>query len=153
MNKELGAITDQWSKMPRPLIIDSGAAASAIPQEWFQNYAIEETPESKPGCKYTAANGDPITNYGKRTLKAMTPEGEMTRMTMHVCDVTRALASVSSMCRAGNRVVFDEEGSYIEDKSSGKATWLKQEDGVYVLDLDIAPAGYQSDCHVGRQGK
>ena len=47
------------------------------------------------------------------------------------------LASVSRITKAGHRVVFDtaEEGSYIESKASGKKTWLRQEGGVYFLDL------------------
>ena len=73
-------------------------------------------------------------------------------MDMHVCEVKRALGSVSSMCRAGNTVMFDSEGSYILDKQTGSVKWLREEEGVYVLDLDIAPHGHDPIQGFGRQG-
>ena len=39
-----------------------------------------------------------------------------------VADVIEVLASVARICECNNRVVFDEEGSYIEDKQSGRRT-------------------------------
>ena len=36
---------------------------------------------------------------------------------------------------AGNRVIFDSDGSYIENKASGEKTWLKEKGGMYVLRL------------------
>ena len=39
------------------------------------------------------------------------------------------------MAKAGNRVVFDEDGSYIEDKNTGERMWLKEKDGMYMLKL------------------
>ena len=39
-----------------------------------------------------------------------------------VTDVDDALLSVSKVVKAGNRVVFDESGSYIEHKTSGEIT-------------------------------
>ena len=137
--------------MPKPLIVDSGAAASVIPIDWFETYFLQETPETRSGCTRTAANEKPIKNYGQRTLKAATPGGEFTELAMHVCDVNRALGSVSSICRSGNRVVFDDDGSYIENKNTGGMTWLRQE-GVYVLDLEIAPVGYRPERDFTRRG-
>ena len=40
----------------------------------------------------------------------------------------------------GNRVVFDEWGSFIESKESGDRLWLEEHEGVYVLDALVAPA-------------
>ena len=58
-------------------------------------------------------------------------------MKMTVADVNKVLASVANICECGNRVVFDEEGSYIEHKSSGKRTKLHKQNGVYVLQIRI----------------
>ena len=51
-------------------------------------------------------------------------------------------ASVSRINQAGQRVVFDtpEFGSYIEKKKTFAKTWLRQESGVFYLDLWIKPA-------------
>ena len=50
-----------------------------------------------------------------------------------VCDVHRPLMSVKRMCKVGHRVVFDDEESYVENKSREHIT-ITEEDGDYVLD-------------------
>ena len=44
----------------------------------------------------------------------------------------KALGSVSKMVRSGNRVVFETSGSYIG---------LRARDGVFVVDMMVAPPG------------
>ena len=39
------------------------------------------------------------------------------------------------MARAGNRVVFDEDGSYVEDKVTGERMWMRDEGGMYMLKM------------------
>ena len=58
-------------------------------------------------------------------------------MRITVADVSKVLASVSKICECGSRVIFDEEGSYIEDKQSGERTPLHKRNGVYVMDMRI----------------
>ena len=53
--------------------------------------------------------------------------------------MARPLGSVKRICQAGNRVVFDEAGSYIENKNNGEVNWLREEDGNYIMDLWIIP--------------
>ena len=47
----------------------------------------------------------------------------------------KALGSVRRICEAGNRVVFDEEGSYVENKSTKERIAVVKEKGSYVLTL------------------
>ena len=54
-----------------------------------------------------------------------------------MADVSKVLASVSKICECGSRVVFDEAGSYIEDKESGEKTPIHKRNGVYVMDMRI----------------
>ena len=49
--------------------------------------------------------------------------------------VSQALLSVRELTRRNNRVVFDEEGSYIEDKMTGEKMWLKEVNGMYMLKM------------------
>ena len=65
----------------------------------------------------------------------MTDEGAIKKMVVQVCDVNQGLLSVSKATAAGNRVVFDLDGSYIENKTSGERTWLKEKGGMYALRL------------------
>ena len=72
----------------------------------------------------------------------------MRDMSFTVCSVTKALGSVSQMCRAGNKVVFNppwsDEGSYIEHEETGERLWLEEQGGLYVLHAKIAPQNKQS---------
>jgi hypothetical protein len=59
-----------------------------------------------------------------------------------VCDVNKALLSVKKMTSAGNRVVFDDDGSYVEDKRSGERMWMSEEEGMYILKLWVKASGF-----------
>ena len=56
-------------------------------------------------------------------------------MTAQVTDVSKALLSVSKLVSKGCRVVFDEDSSFIENKSSGDWVPLEQRNGMYVLGM------------------
>ena len=42
------------------------------------------------------------------------------------------------MTRNGHRVVFDDDGSYIEDKATGDKSWLYEVNGMYMLKLWVS---------------
>ena len=63
----------------------------------------------------------------------VTCEGQRRNITAQVCEVNKALLSVSRVTKAGNRVVFDDEASYIEDKRTGERIWLQEVGGMYTL--------------------
>ena len=82
----------------------------------------------------------------------MDEKGTMSFMRVQMCDnlnPKKFLASVSRMNQAGHRVVFDnpENGSYLENKTTGVKTWLRQEGGVFYFDLWVSPTSL-----FGRQG-
>ena len=82
----------------------------------------------------------------------MDQNGTLSFMKVQMCDNLHAkqfLASVSRLNQTGHRVVFDDpaSGSYIENKVTGSKTWLRQESGVFYLDLWISP-----ESIFGRQG-
>ena len=60
--------------------------------------------------------------------------------------------SVKTICRNNQRVVFDDEGSYIENKSTGERLKVVEEDGEYVLDIWVN-AGAEKEATFGGQGK
>ena len=72
----------------------------------------------------------------------------------------RTLRVVSSLSRAvskivahRNKVVFDESGSFIEKKRSRERLWMREENGVYVLDVYVAPPdGHKEQMDFRRQG-
>ena len=136
---------DMWQRFNEPLIIDSGAAETVIPLSWAENYEMTESPGSKAGEFYQTADGTPIYNEGQKTLKLMNHLGQARIMTFQCAEVKKALGSVSKICSNGNRVIFDDEGSHIENKESGERLCLEQKNGVYVLDMMIAPQSWKGN--------
>ena len=71
----------------------------------------------------------------------------MRDMRLIVCDVSKALASVSQMYKASHRVVFnppwDPEGSYIQRVDIGECMWLEEHNGLYMLNTKVAPSSRQ----------
>ena len=65
-------------------------------------------------------------------------------MTFQLAAINKPLASVRRMCEAGNRVVFDEEGSYIENKATGRKTKVQKERGFYVLYVKVPKAAEET---------
>ena len=76
-------------------------------------------------------------------------------MTMQVAAVTKPLGSVRAFVKAGNKVVFDSGGSYIENKGNGVRTNIEDRNGAYVFDLWIprTETGNEDRRQGGYQGK
>ena len=53
-------------------------------------------------------------------------EGFARSVTAQVCDVTKPLMSVHKLVKAGHKVVFDENGAYIEHKGTKERIWLQE---------------------------
>ena len=100
---------------------------------------VSPTEASAAGRHYRAANGSVIRNYGQRVVTGRTEEGTLVSMPIQVADVGKVLGSVREMVNHGNRVVFDVDGSYIENKWSKDKLWLREDNGVYVLDMLVTP--------------
>ena len=50
----------EWTPMPQPLVVDSGAAETVIPRIWFPNHQTVESQGSKRGVFYTTADGSTV---------------------------------------------------------------------------------------------
>ena len=72
-------------------------------------------------------------------------------MSMQVCDVTKPLGSVRAMVKAGNRIVFDEGGSYIQHTTSGVKTQIEDKNGAFAFDIWVPRGDEQGNT--GYQGK
>ncbi len=122
------------------IAIDSGAAETVIPHKLVSQHPIMPTRDSQAGLCYASATGQPIPNLGEQRLPLFTNEGSMRGMTFQAAPVSKPLGSVKRICGTGHRVVFDEEGSFIQNKTTGEINWLREEEGNYILDVWIIPA-------------
>ena len=85
--------------------------------------------------EYEVANGVRIPNLGEKQFVGTTVEGISRKLTAQVCDVNKGLLSVHKVVKAGSRVVFDMDGSYIEDKQTGECMNLTERNGMYMLTM------------------
>ena len=74
-------------------------------------------------------------------------------ITMQVADVNRALMSVSRAVNAGNKVVFDEGWSYIEDKRTGLRITIQRRGGLYALESWVRARDEGTSQPFGGQGR
>ena len=70
---------------------------------------------------------------GEKNFVAESEESIQRVINAQVCGVNKALLSVKKVAKTGQQVVFDEDGSCIEDKKTGEKTWFNRKDNVYVL--------------------
>ena len=116
------------------MLVDSGASTTVVNEDMVS--AVNAI-NVKPDVTYQMPDGRIIPHQGEKTFKAVTDEGLVRHMTAQVCDVDKPLLSVSKMVKAGHTVVFDTEGSYIENKSSGVWIPLEERNGLYTLKMWI----------------
>ena len=127
----VGEAQPEWQEIE--FAVDSGATESVINEDMLPAIPLTESEASKRGVKYEVANGVRIPNLGQKQFDGITDDESLRNIKVQVCDVNKALLSVKKVLNAGNRVVFDGEGSYIEDKSTGEKMWLREEGGMYML--------------------
>ena len=118
-------------------MVDSGAAVSAIPPEVASQYPVRNHAAS--GRTYYAANGTQVKDEGMRSPLMRTDEGQMRSVDFSVCNVRRPIISVGKAIEKGQRVVFDSDGSYVEDKASGARTAIEKKNGVFVMRMWVVP--------------
>ena len=117
------------------MTIDSGAIDTCLPKGAAKAFPLKESPMSKAGANYRAANGSPNPNYGERLMNGVTDEWTPFALIAQVADVRTALGSVRSMIQAGNRVIFGTEGCMILNKKTGKEIPMHQRNGGFEIDL------------------
>ena len=86
-------------------------------------------------AKYAAANGSPIKNFGKREIQGLDSSYMPIKLEAQVADVSGALGSVYQICKAGNRICFDDSGGVIVNMQSGRVIPIKQNKGSYEMDI------------------
>ena len=123
------------------IAVDSGACDNVISPDDVPEQTVLESVGSKKGENFYSATGEPIPNLGDIKLPMIMREGTARGMLMRAAPVSKPLASVKKICQAGHTVIFDDEGSFIINKSTGEVNWMREDDGNYMLDAWVPPPG------------
>ena len=127
----------EWEEIE--FAVDSGATETVVNEEMLASIETKENAASKRGVAYEVANGETIPNLGEKKFRGFSSEGQGKDITAQVCDVNKALLSVRKIVAAGNKVIFEHEGAYIEDPA-GRKIWLQEKQGMYMLKLWVKKA-------------
>ncbi len=138
---------DDWGNEILTVTVDSGAAESVIPVDLLPGLPMVDKPAER---RYRAAGGKLLEDKGAKKVTYWGPDGRARSMTFRVAEVNKPLASVKRICDKGNRVIFDGCESRIEHKMTGHCTPIREERGVYVLDVPMADINEEG---FSRQGK
>ena len=128
--------------------MDSGAAESVAPKSMARQFLLTDSPASRAGVFYTAANGGRLDNLGQQEIPVAFANGIRAMTTFQIAEVSRPLMSVAKICELGNRVLFGANGGVIVNLNTGQATPFEKEDGVYVFSMWIPPL---AETPFGRQ--
>ena len=77
-------------------------------------------------------------------------------MRFAVANVIKPLGAVGEICQAGHKVVFDDltpGGSHIESHTTGERVPMRKENGVYVMDVWVAPPSDDQSTFRGQVGR
>ena len=131
---ELQAVKDDGWELVEAAV-DSGATENVMSERVLQSVKTTEGESSRRGVSYEVANGVRIPNLGEKKFVAVSAEGVEKGLTCQICDVNRPLLSVSKIVNAGHKVTFTNAGSWIEDERTGEVMELKEDGGMYTLQM------------------
>ena len=133
MPEGINSVSDEeWEEIE--MVMDSGATESVIGEDMLASVELQEGEAYRRGVRYEVADGNLIPNKGETRFIGVNEEGQERKMTVQVCDVNKALLSVKKVVKAGNRVVFEDEASYVENLTTGERMYMKEQDGgMYTL--------------------
>ena len=117
--------------------IDSGAALTVISSNVASDYPSRQGPKRQ----MRDCQGREVKDLGMKDLEMKSKAGvSFARVT--VASVAKNLLAVSSLVRSGHEVVFQEEGSYIRHRMSGRVQKMREVNGVYEIDIWVKSSGF-----------
>ena len=121
-------------KVKKGLAVDSGAADHVMPVGWLLIFLVVKSIGSIRGLHYVAADGTCIPNVSQQF---MTLDGTRTELLFQTAAINNPLVSVSKLNKAGYKVIFHDNNSYIVHKKTKKVIKMKKEKGVFVINAFV----------------
>ena len=111
---------------------------------------VRQSPWSRAGRGYRAANGTGIKNLGQVDVPFATAEGHRCRIPFQVAQVEQPLLSVAHLTANGNVVELGHTKGSVKNLTTGRTIALERRGGVYILKMFIPDA--VAPLPFGRQG-
>ena len=131
----------EWEEVE--MAVDSGATETVVGEDMIRGVETKAGEATRRGVQYEVASGELIPNLGEQNFLAYGEHGQVRAIKAQVCEVNKALLSVSRMVQAGNKVVFSSSGSYVEDEGTGERIPLREQGGMYMLKLWVKNQTFQ----------
>ena len=116
------------------MLLDSGAVRHVTPAGIF-SLTVRQTEKSKSGHMFYGANNSEIPNLGGQAVQGTAEDGTPVTLDFDVAKISRPLASAAELMEKNNRIVLDNDESYIESKVNGEWMPLRREGNIFFLDL------------------
>ena len=97
-------------------VVDSGAEASALPENMMQWLPLKPSSASKSGKIFRGAGRDPIPARGERSVTGRMDEVQ-SRSIVWVCPVKRPLLSVAKIKKVGKQVYLGEDKAFVKNNT------------------------------------
>ena len=119
------------------VILDSGAAEHVVDNADTPGYELKESPGSRAGACFVAANGERIPNKGQVQLNLKLGDTPASS-TFQVSRISRPLWSVGKVCDAGDEVTFKRDGASVLHVATGKKVGdFTRKQGLYAGDFKL----------------
>ena len=132
---EVNPVETRTKKVRVAVAMDTGATTNASPNGVFGT-KVTPVPDDEREDLYGADNNK-ILNLGTQVGKGVSEQDDTWSINFDIAKISRPLGSVSKLLKNNHRAMFDEGNSYIQNKSTGKKTKLREEGGLFFLDLVV----------------
>ena len=132
---EINPVEQRTKKVKVAVAMDTGATTNASPNGVFGT-KVTTVPDDEREDLYGADNTK-ILNLGTQKGKGVSGENDTWEIDFDIAKISRPLGSVSRLLEKNHRAMFDKGNSYIQNKSTGKKTKLREDGGLFFLDLVV----------------
>ena len=111
---------------------DSACTDHIANEQDIPGYPIHESPGSRAGKGWVAADGMRIPNQGEADLNLVS-QGRRPRSTFQVGKVSRPLMSIARICDAGNTVLFNKTHAIVRDSKNNEVCRFERKGQLYLI--------------------
>ena len=117
--------------------VQAGAGDHVLARIDVPGFTVEESPASRAGRGFVAANNKKIANEGQTTVRMLDNDGRGLRSVFQVAEVPRPLWSVGKICDAGFHAKLSKDKAVITDEAGREVLVFERKQGLYLGLLQV----------------